>query len=44
LKLFRNGVPSANTIAMFGVNGIPSWNFFDTKYPFSNHIAPAAGF
>jgi hypothetical protein len=41
LKLFRDGIPSGNIIAMFGVNGIPSWNFF--KFPFSNHISSAKG-
>lgn len=39
LKFFRNGIPSANTIAMYGVNGVPTWNFF--TYPFSNHIGSA---
>jgi len=28
---------------MYGVNGIPSWNFFDKNYPFSNHISGAKG-
>jgi len=26
---------------MYGVNGIPSWNFF--AFPFSNHIGSAKG-
>jgi len=41
LKFFRDSVPSGNTIAMFGVNGVPTWNFF--TYPFSNHIGSAKG-
>jgi len=41
LKLFRDGLPSANTIAMYGVNGVPTWNFF--KFPASNHIGGASG-
>jgi hypothetical protein len=41
LKFFRDNVPSGNTIAMFGVNGVPTWNVF--TYPFSNHIGAASG-
>lgn len=41
LKFFRDGVPSANLVAMYGVNGVPTWNFF--KYPASNHIGAASG-
>lgn len=41
LKLLRDGIPSANLVAMYGVNGQPSWNFFANS--FSNHIAPAEG-
>jgi len=26
---------------MYGVNGVPTWNFF--TYPFSNHIGSASG-
>jgi len=26
---------------MYGVNGVPTWNFF--KFPFSNHIPSASG-
>lgn len=28
LKLIRDSLPSANLVAMFGLSGIPSWNFF----------------
>lgn len=41
LKFLRDGLPSANFVAMFGVNGIPSWNFFNKD--FSNHIPGAGG-
>jgi hypothetical protein len=41
LKFLRNGVPSANLVAMYSVNGQQSWNFFANK--FSNHISPASG-
>jgi hypothetical protein len=37
----RDGIPSANLVAMYGVNGQPSWNFFENS--FSNHIGPAEG-
>lgn len=39
LKFLRDGMRSANLVAMFGVDGQPSWNFFENT--FSNHI-PAA--
>ena len=41
LKFLRDGLPSANLLAMFGVNGFPSWNFFFKD--FSNHIPGAEG-
>ena len=41
IKFLRDGVHSGNTVAMYGVNGQNSWNFF--KNDFSNHIAPAEG-
>jgi len=28
---------------MFGINGYPSWNYFDEKYPASNHIPDSFG-
>jgi len=36
LKFLRDGVDSANLVAMFSVGGQESWNFF--KNDFSNHI------
>jgi len=39
LKFLRNGMDSANLVAMYSVNGQESWNFF--KNNFSNHIPPA---
>merc|ERR1712045_850735 len=36
LKFLRDGVDSANLVAMYSVNGQESWNFF--KNDFSNHI------
>jgi len=36
LKFLRDGMDSANLVAMFSVNGQESWNFF--KNNFSNHI------
>jgi hypothetical protein len=42
LKFLRNGMPSANLVAMFSVNGQPSWNFFAND--FSTHIGAASGF
>ena len=36
LKFLRDGVASGNMVAMFSVNGQPSWNFF--KNNFTNHI------
>ena len=41
IKFLRDGRHSGNTVAMYGVNGQPSWNFF--KNDFSNHIAKAGG-
>lgn len=41
LKFLRDGVDSANVVAMFGVAGQDSWNFFANN--FSNHIPPATG-
>jgi len=41
IKFLRDGIHSGNTVAMFGVNGQNSWNFF--KNEFSNHIAKADG-
>ena len=41
IKFLRNGIHSANTVAMFSVNGQNSWNFF--KNEFSNHVPPAKG-
>jgi len=28
---------------MYGINGYPSWNFFDENYPASNHIPDSYG-
>jgi len=39
LKFLRDGVDSANLVAMYSVNGQDSWNFF--KNDFTNHIGPA---
>jgi len=39
LKFLRDGIDSSNLVAMFGVDGQPSWNFFAND--FTNHI-PAA--
>ena len=41
LKFLRDAVPSGNLVAMYGVNGADSWNFF--KMDFSNHIGSAQG-
>jgi hypothetical protein len=41
LKFLRDGMTSANLLAMYGVNGFNSWNFF--KEDFSNHIPSASG-
>jgi hypothetical protein len=42
LKFLRDGVDSADLVAMYGVNGTPGdWNFFEKD--FSNHIATASG-
>ena len=37
LKFLRDGVPSANLVAMHSVDGQPSWNLFGLD--FSNHVA-----
>ena len=37
IKFLRDGVPSANLVAMFSVEGQKSWNFF--KNDFTNHIS-----
>ena len=42
LKFLRDGIDSANLVAMYGVNGQPGeWNFFE--HEFQNHIKPADG-
>jgi len=41
LKFLIDGKPSANLVAMFGVNGVDTWNFFGRD--FSNHIPGASG-
>ena len=42
LKFLRDGVDSANLVAMYSVDGQPNdWNFF--SHDFSNHVAPATG-
>ena len=40
LKFLRDGMDSANLVAMYSVDGQDSWNFF--KNDFSNHI-PESG-
>lgn len=32
LKFLRDGVDSANLVAMFSVDGQPSWNFFENDW------------
>ena len=39
LKLFRDGMPSSNLLAMESLEGQTGGNFF--QYDFSNHLAPA---
>lgn len=39
LKLLRDGMPSANLVSMYSVDGQESWNFF--KNEFHNHIPEA---
>ena len=39
LKLFRDGIPSSNMLAMESLEGQTSGNFFE--FDFSNHLAPA---
>ena len=41
LKFLRDGVESANLVAMYGVDGQESWNVFANDW--SNHIPPATG-
>jgi hypothetical protein len=41
LKFLRDGMPSGNLVAMYSVDGQPSWNFFE--FPFSNHIQDPKG-
>jgi hypothetical protein len=41
LKFLRDGQPSGNLVAMYGVDGQPSWNFFENT--FSNHIPDPKG-
>jgi len=41
IKILRDDVDSANTVAMFGVNGFDSWNFFERDA--ANHIGAAGG-
>jgi len=42
LKFLRDGVDSADLVAMYGVNGTPGdWNFFEKD--FTNHIKAAKG-
>ena len=41
LKFLRDGVDSANLVAMYSVDGQESWNFF--KNDFSNHIPESGG-
>jgi len=38
LKFLRDGIDSANLVAMYSVNGQESWNFFQND--FTNHIGP----
>ena len=38
LKFLRDGMDSANLVAMYSVNGQDSWNFF--KNDFTTHIGP----
>lgn len=39
LKILRDGMDSANLVAMYSVAGQASWNFFEND--FSNFIPPA---
>ena len=41
IKFLRDSMPSANLVAMFSVDGQPSWNFF--KNDFSNHVPAPDG-
>ena len=42
LKFLRDGVDSANVLAMYSVDGQDSWNFF--KNDLSNHIPTSTSF
>jgi len=42
LKFVRDGVDSANMVAMYSVDGQPSWNFFAND--FKNHIGASESF
>lgn len=41
LKFLRDGVHSADLVAMYSVNGQENWNFFSNN--FTNHIGAASG-
>jgi len=41
LKFLRNGMDSANLVAMFSTNGQPSWNFFENTW--KTWIPPVQG-
>jgi len=41
LKFLRDKIPSGNLVAMYSVNGVETWNFFDKDFPFSNHVTEA---
>jgi len=41
IKFLRDNIPSVSHVAMYGVNGQKSWNFF--AFDFSNHIAAPTG-
>jgi len=41
LKFLRDGVDSANLVAMYSLAGIKGWNFFE--HSFSNHIPDLKG-
>ena len=38
LKFFRDGVDSANLVAMYSVDGQPSYDYFENHW--SNHVPP----
>merc|ERR1712168_517106 len=39
LKFLRDGIDSANLVAMYSVNGQEGWNFFQNDFP--THLGPA---